>query len=238
MASCSLRRLDAASTWLVSALCGEHTLTPCGVGVHSRCSNLPILHSSCSFYGTLMHPKILKRVIQNDVSHRQICPAVLLNLTSHRIKFSECPGIVPGSGHESHNEIEHNVHGMLVTGLTKSDLVFLNAFEGSDYTRERVQVEAFVALVAIADYTPTELPAPRLMPSVPADTYVYNKIARLVPEVWDFADLIEKNLWRWDGLRGGVSGNGKSNRELGLVSRSGRRPRETKIDSLGLLKMF
>lgn len=33
---------------------------------------------SAFFYGTLMHPKILKRVIGNDGSHLQICPAVLL----------------------------------------------------------------------------------------------------------------------------------------------------------------
>jgi hypothetical protein len=33
---------------------------------------------SAFFYGTLMHPKILKRVIANDGSHLQLCPAVLL----------------------------------------------------------------------------------------------------------------------------------------------------------------
>ena len=30
------------------------------------------------FYGTLLHPKVLKRVIGNDGIHLQICPAVLL----------------------------------------------------------------------------------------------------------------------------------------------------------------
>lgn len=30
------------------------------------------------FYGTLMHPKILKAVIQNDGAHLKVCPAVLL----------------------------------------------------------------------------------------------------------------------------------------------------------------
>jgi hypothetical protein len=30
------------------------------------------------FYGTLMHPKILKRVIRSDGAHLEICPAVLL----------------------------------------------------------------------------------------------------------------------------------------------------------------
>lgn len=30
------------------------------------------------FYGTLMHPKILKAVIRNNGSHLRICPAVIL----------------------------------------------------------------------------------------------------------------------------------------------------------------
>lgn len=34
--------------------------------------------ASAFFYGTLMHPKILKRVLRNDASHLQICPAVLM----------------------------------------------------------------------------------------------------------------------------------------------------------------
>ena len=33
---------------------------------------------SAFFYGTLLHPKILKRVIGNDGSYLEICPAVLL----------------------------------------------------------------------------------------------------------------------------------------------------------------
>ena len=33
---------------------------------------------SAFFYGTLLHPKILTRVIGNDGSHLDICPAVLL----------------------------------------------------------------------------------------------------------------------------------------------------------------
>jgi len=33
---------------------------------------------SAFFYGILLHPKILKRVIGNDGSHLEICPAVLL----------------------------------------------------------------------------------------------------------------------------------------------------------------
>lgn len=43
---------------------------------------------SAFFYGTLMHPEILKRVIGNDGSQLQMCPALLPvslpgNLTDH-----------------------------------------------------------------------------------------------------------------------------------------------------------
>ena len=33
--------------------------------------------ASAFFYGILLHPKILKRVLNNDASHLQICPAIL-----------------------------------------------------------------------------------------------------------------------------------------------------------------
>jgi len=51
----------------------RHQLSPLGlVGmVHEQ-------RFSAFFYGTLLHPKILKRVIGNDGSHLEICPAVLL----------------------------------------------------------------------------------------------------------------------------------------------------------------
>ena len=39
---------------------------------------------SAFFYGTLLHPKILRRVIGNDGSHLEICPAVLLVSTEGR----------------------------------------------------------------------------------------------------------------------------------------------------------
>lgn len=37
-----------------------------------------MVQTSLFFYGTLMHPKILKRVIRNDGAHLQLCSALLL----------------------------------------------------------------------------------------------------------------------------------------------------------------
>ena len=37
----------------------------------------PPTDTSAFFYGTLMHPQILRRVLQNDGAHLRICPAIL-----------------------------------------------------------------------------------------------------------------------------------------------------------------
>jgi hypothetical protein len=44
--------------------------------------------TSAFVYGTLMHPKILKGVLNNDAIHLQICPAILTvgPLPSHPYK--------------------------------------------------------------------------------------------------------------------------------------------------------
>ncbi|EPQ52835.1 hypothetical protein GLOTRDRAFT_46720 [Gloeophyllum trabeum ATCC 11539] len=87
------------------------------------------------FYGTLLHPKILKRVIGNDGSHLQICPAVLLDHTRHHVKHADYPAVVPYEksrvffDKELEPE-ERSVRGTLVTGLNKRDMDFLDTFEG------------------------------------------------------------------------------------------------------------
>ena len=43
-----------------------------------RISLSEMVQTSLFFYGTLMHPKILKRVIRNDGAHLQLCSALLL----------------------------------------------------------------------------------------------------------------------------------------------------------------
>ncbi|KAF7336651.1 hypothetical protein MVEN_02099800 [Mycena venus] len=122
--------------------------------------------ASAFFYGTLMHPKILKRVIGNDGSHLQICQAALLNFTRHKVKSADYPGIIPYSqgkvffDHELDREA-CSVRGTMVTGLTKSDLQRLDIFEGPEYDREKVSVYPLDELVDLSDYTmPTATPSP------------------------------------------------------------------------------
>ncbi|KJA22919.1 hypothetical protein HYPSUDRAFT_40404 [Hypholoma sublateritium FD-334 SS-4] len=87
------------------------------------------------FYGTLMHPKILKAVIRNDGSHLRVCPAVILEYTRHKVKHADYPGVVPfqqGKKLFSHtlSQEERSVRGALVEGLTEKDIEYLDAFEG------------------------------------------------------------------------------------------------------------
>ncbi|KAF8206392.1 hypothetical protein K438DRAFT_1578269 [Mycena galopus ATCC 62051] len=158
--------------------------------------------ASAFFYGTLMHPKILKRVIGNDGSHLQICQAVLLNFTRHKVKWADYPGIIPFSqgqvffDHELDRD-SCSVRGTMVTGLTKSDLQLLDIFEGSEYDREKVSVHPLESLGSLADYTmltatPPPLPAD-LPDAVEVDTYVYNKVTNLMAEIWDFDDFVQKS---------------------------------------------
>ena len=48
------------------------------INVYTGFSPSPSTMASAFFYGILMHPKILKRVLHNDASHLQICPAILM----------------------------------------------------------------------------------------------------------------------------------------------------------------
>ncbi|KIK10353.1 hypothetical protein K443DRAFT_80905 [Laccaria amethystina LaAM-08-1] len=95
-----------------------------------------MVKTSLFFYGTLMHPKILKRVIRNNGAHLQLCSALLLEYTRHRIKDEDYPGIVPYSGSRKLfnydlKEEERTVRGILVTGLTAQDVAYLDFFEGN-----------------------------------------------------------------------------------------------------------
>ncbi|EIN10903.1 hypothetical protein PUNSTDRAFT_63888 [Punctularia strigosozonata HHB-11173 SS5] len=112
---------------------------------------------SAFFYGTLLHPKILKRVINNDGSHLEICPAVLLaNLTD--VQHADYPGILPYENSrvlfERDLEPEQRcVRGTLVRGLTDSDVRSLDFFEGA------VRVSSLRIHMSREDPRSTGLPA-------------------------------------------------------------------------------
>jgi len=172
---------------------------------------------SAFFYGTLMHPEILKRVIGNDGNELQMCPALLLDYTRHQVKDEDYPGILPYSqsrvmfDHDLNLE-DRSVRGSLVTGLSKEDVRLLDIFEGNQYTRQMVSVYPLGSLTNIKDIPPIEVnslvpttPSPiptvdSLTNSVEADTYVWClSPSELRAKLWTFEEFVKCNAWKWVG---------------------------------------
>ncbi|KAG6813413.1 hypothetical protein H0H92_011392 [Tricholoma furcatifolium] len=161
--------------------------------------------ASAFFYGTLMHPKVLQRVIEHQGPDLKICPAVLLK--------AEYPGLIPyeQSSQLVHRELayeERSVRGVVVTGLSEKDLLLLDQFEGEDYDRKGVDVHPLAALVSLSEYPldngalipskpPALPPASELTTAIRVETYVYILFDRLEPEPWSFEEFARKNAWKW-----------------------------------------
>lgn len=128
-------------------------------------NTIPDTHT-CFFYGTLLAPPVLYRVIfgtpQPDPLHHPSMKglvfksALLRGFRRHRVWGADYPAILPeglgrseagangdGSGVASGKEgevVEACVRGTLVSGLTEGDVWRLDVFEGLEYERRRVSV--------------------------------------------------------------------------------------------------
>ncbi|KAH9180857.1 hypothetical protein EDB89DRAFT_1840899 [Lactarius sanguifluus] len=195
--------------------------------------------TSAFFYGTLMHPKILKRVLDNDASHLKICPSILSDYTRHKVKDADYPAILPRErskallGRELTSE-ENSVRGTLVTGLTAKDIAILDVFEGDEYVRSQVLVHPLGPFTAASEdnLIPADLPslpaASELAQTVPAQTYVWCSYdEELDKELWSFDEFIRKNAWKWIDREGGSAERTRITRKLtgcgrGSAGRSSR----------------
>ncbi|KAL4977083.1 hypothetical protein BDW66DRAFT_42096 [Aspergillus desertorum] len=119
------------------------------------------------FYGTLMAPEILHRVIHGSPTPQQwqkdllqFRPAILHGYRRHRVRGADYPGIIreseswqgfttEGSGSATEKAAlssgpgtssHASVLGTVVSGLTDGDIHRLDIFEGAVYRRERVVV--------------------------------------------------------------------------------------------------
>ncbi|KAI9511123.1 hypothetical protein F5148DRAFT_1274448 [Russula earlei] len=191
------------------------------------------------FYGTLMHPKILKRVLHNDGSHLKICAAILTGYTRHKIKMADYPAILPYErskttllGRELTAE-ERSVRGTLVAGLTARDVMYLDVFEGDEYVRSQVTVHplgpytpiptdaAATSEVVEDSLIPIALPplpsAGELAQTVPAQTYVWClENTCLEEELWSFDEFVRKNAWKW------IDEGAEDNEDIRVVDKCGR----------------
>ena len=173
--------------------------------------------SSLFFYGTLVHPKILSRVIGNDGAHLHIQNAVLDGAKLYHVKGAEYPGLLRV---ESSAASINAVKGTLVSGLTASDLRCLDAFEGDEYTRLGVSVipdtaapiETNSARIAnagsaplhaiLSSLTPARIASLCSSPDKKVDAEVYTWTAgadRLEAKVWEFDAFAQTHAANWVG---------------------------------------
>ncbi|KAF8581075.1 PLP-dependent transferase [Ramaria rubella] len=161
------------------------------------------------FYGTLLHPDVLKRVLGNNGSHLKLAPAVLLDFTRHHVKGCDYPAIVPYASSkdlfkQELTQDERSVRGTAVIGLTEEDIRLLDIFEGDEYIRQAVSVSLLEPFAPLLDSLNTviapETPFHELNDFIVAETYVWDDgIGRLAPETWSFDVFVKEKLWRWVG---------------------------------------
>ncbi|KAK4544266.1 hypothetical protein LTR36_004476 [Oleoguttula mirabilis] len=156
-------------------------------------------HNRCAFfYGTLMAPQVLHRVCHGSsdpenpifATHQlQAYPAILHNHRRHRVKEADYPAVRPHDG--------STVRGTYVTGLTDADIWRLDVFEGSEYSREKVNVRI---LTQVADEGGKGNVDGE---EVEAETYIWSADpADLDENEWDFAEFQREKMRFWVGAEG------------------------------------
>ncbi|KAJ5602532.1 Disease resistance protein Aig2 [Penicillium hordei] len=181
------------------------------------------------FYGTLMVPQILHKVIhgqenpepwQKAMLHFQ--PAILHGYRRHRVQNADYPGIVevPETATETEKlsapEISAgtSVIGTLVSGLTDGDVHRLDRFEGSEYEKKPVVVrtlqEARIILLRggtaesqlreMLNATGAEV-TDKGKEEVSAVTYVWTAGKDMLEDTeWDFESFKRDKMAWWVGV--------------------------------------
>ncbi|KAE8380796.1 AIG2-like protein [Aspergillus bertholletiae] len=105
------------------------------------------------FYGTLMAPQILHRVIHGSPDPEPwqkalltIRPAILHGYRRYRVRGADYPGIVAAERKTTPSDTDSNANGTaavlgtVVSGLTDGDIHRLDIFEGAEYEKGKVKV--------------------------------------------------------------------------------------------------
>ncbi|KAF2125269.1 hypothetical protein P153DRAFT_253656, partial [Dothidotthia symphoricarpi CBS 119687] len=149
------------------------------------------------FYGTLMAPPVLHRVIWGSPTpptpvHASLLssrPAILQAHQRRKVARADYPAVLPSPS--------SCVRGTLVSGLTDGDIWRLDVFEGSEYARRGVKVRV---LNADGGEEGEE---------VDAECYIWIAGARrLDPEEWDFDEFVREKMGRWVGDEGAQADEG------------------------------
>ncbi|KAL5464995.1 hypothetical protein PMIN07_004226 [Paraphaeosphaeria minitans] len=160
------------------------------------------------FYGTLMAPPVLHRVIWGQstpptpahASLLHIRPAILHAHQRRQVRHADYPAVLPSSPSSS-------VRGTLVTGLTDGDIWRLDIFEGDMYERRKVHVRYLEQKDSATDEGEGgmgDLTAKEEDniegEEVEAETYIWVAPAsHLQDEEWDFGEFVRDKMKRWVG---------------------------------------
>lgn len=160
------------------------------------------------FYGTLMAPPVLHRVIWGSqtpptpahASLLRIRPAILHAHQRHKVKHADYPAILPTSPSST-------VRGTLVEGLTDGDIWRLDIFEGSEYERQKVKVKVLQGQ-GTGDLSQKEEENVE-GEVIEAEAYIWTAGAqRLEAEEWDFSEFVRDKMKRWVGKEGAEADEG------------------------------
>ncbi|ESZ94364.1 hypothetical protein SBOR_5228 [Sclerotinia borealis F-4128] len=157
-------------------------------------SAIPVTYNAF-FYGTLMAPEVLHRVIYGSSSHPStsltIVPALLPDYCRHRVRFADYPAIISEPG--------HTVRGTYVSGLTPSNMRSLDWFEGSQYERKVVTVKILTPKDKSHVHGSSGIMAEAIETGEEkqAHTYVFTDLNELEKGEWDFAFFRREKLRNW-----------------------------------------
>lgn len=157
------------------------------------------------FYGTLMAPQVLHRVIWGSqtpptpahASLLKVRPGILHAHQRRKVKHADYPAVLPA-------DASSTVRGTLVEGLTDGDLWRLDIFEGSEYARRKVKVRILEekqnkSKDGMGDLSQKEEENIE-GPEVEAETYIWTAGARkLEDSEWDFAEFVRDKMKWWAG---------------------------------------
>jgi gamma-glutamylcyclotransferase (GGCT)/AIG2-like uncharacterized protein YtfP len=178
----------------------------------------PTMSHTAFFYGTLMAPQVLHRVIWGSqtpptpahASLLRIRPAILHAHQRHKVKHADYPAILP-----TDSTCSSSVRGTLVQGLTDGDIWRLDIFEGNEYARRKVTVRLLEQKLnnGMGDIQQQESENIE-GEQVDAETYIWTAGAhRLEPEEWDFNEFVRDKMKRWVGREAAHSDEGFQGRE-------------------------
>ena len=161
------------------------------------------------FYGTLMAPPVLHRVIHGtsrpsaeEISRTTFTPALLHDFRRCRVSGCDYPAVRPHPG--------STVRGSLVSGLEAIDLMRLDIFEGDQYYRRGVRVKVLRGVELDESVSEekrggegeaTKQQDEQHEEEVETETYIFREVYwdDLEEEEWDFEEFKREKMMFWMG---------------------------------------